>query len=200
MNEACTISRLLRAHQGGEQSAFNRMVPLVYDEFRRLARNQLRRLPGCLTLNTTGLVHEAYLKLAESPGLLLNDRGHLMAVTARAMGQVLVSRARDRLRAKRGGGARPVELDESQQRSESDAEQILDLDRALSRLREHSPELARINPHQAGAPADQYALAALAYEPGRAHRCAGGSSYRRRRARQRRPWGSRRAPGTRRDA
>jgi DNA-directed RNA polymerase specialized sigma24 family protein len=85
----------LQAHEAGDSSAFDRLVPLVYQELRRLARSHLRRLPGGHTLNTTGLVHEAYLKLARSPGLRLNDRGHLLAVTARAMRQVLVgARAR----------------------------------------------------------------------------------------------------------
>jgi RNA polymerase sigma factor (TIGR02999 family) len=120
-------------------------VPLVYDELRRLARRHLRRLPGGHTLNTTGLVHEAYLKLARSPGLRLNDQGHLMAVTACAMRQVLVGRARARLRVKRGSGEANVELDESRVPTEGgDAEALLDLDRALARLREHDARLASI--------------------------------------------------------
>jgi RNA polymerase sigma factor (TIGR02999 family) len=117
----------------------------VYEELRRLARRHLRRLPGGHTLNTTGLVHEAYLKLARSPGLRLNDSGHLLAVTACAMRQVLVGRARARLRVKRGSGEASVELDEGRLTGEtSDAEALLDLDRALTRLRDHDPRLATI--------------------------------------------------------
>jgi RNA polymerase sigma factor (TIGR02999 family) len=116
----------------------------VYDELRRLARSHLRRMPSSRTLNTTGLVHEAYLKLARSPGLQLRDREHLMAVTACAMRQVLVSRARARLRAKRGGGEGVVELDEARVGHEPDAERLLDLDRALGRLRESDGGLASI--------------------------------------------------------
>lgn len=120
-------------------------MPLVYDELRRLARRHLRRLPGGHTLNTTGLVHEAYLKLARSPGLRLNDRGHLMAVTACAMRQVLVGRARARLRVKRGAGEASVELDETRLPVDGgDAEALLDLDRALARLRAHDARLASI--------------------------------------------------------
>jgi RNA polymerase sigma factor (TIGR02999 family) len=125
--------------------ALDHLVPLVYQHLRDLARNHLRRLPGCLTLNATGLVHEAYLKLARSPDLRLKDQGHLMAVSARAMRQVLVSRARTRHRLKRGGGVRSLELDEAQHPGgRSDAELLLDLDRALGSLRESAPELADI--------------------------------------------------------
>lgn len=120
-------------------------MPLVYEELRRIARRHLRRLPGGHTLNTTGLVHEAYLKLARSPGLRLNDPGHLMAVTACAMRQVLVGRARARLRVKRGSGEAGFELDENRLPPErGDAESLLDIDRALSRLREHDARLASI--------------------------------------------------------
>ena len=145
LEDASEIARLLQAHEAGDATAFDRLVPLVYDELRRLARRHLRRLPGGHTLNTTGLVHEAYLKLARSPGLRLNDQGHLMAVTACAMRQVLVGRARARLRVKRGSGEASVELDESRVPNEGgDAEALLDLDRALARLREHDARLASI--------------------------------------------------------
>jgi RNA polymerase sigma factor (TIGR02999 family) len=144
LEDVAEIARLLRAHEAGDRAAFDQLVPLVYDELRRLARSHLRRLPSGRTLNTTGLVHEAYLKLARSPGLQLRDREHLMAVTACAMRQVLVSRARARLRAKRGGGDGLVELDEARVGREPDAERLLDLDRALGRLREGDGGLASI--------------------------------------------------------
>jgi RNA polymerase sigma factor (TIGR02999 family) len=144
MDESGEITRLLHAHEAGDRSAFDQLVPLVYEELRRLARSHLRRVPGGHTLNTTGLVHEAYLKLARSPGLRLNDRGHLMAVTACAMRQVLVSRARARLRAKRGRGESALELDETRLRTEPDAERLLDIDRALDGLRQRDERLARI--------------------------------------------------------
>lgn len=145
MTDTAQIARLLKAHEEGDPSAFDRMVPLVYDELRQLARRHLRRLPGGNTLDTTGLVHEAYLKLARSPSLRLHDRGHLLAVTACAMRQVLVSRARARFRVKRGSGARPLELDEQRSAAEGlDAESLLDLDRALSELRAHDARLAQI--------------------------------------------------------
>ncbi|HEY7514549.1 MAG TPA: ECF-type sigma factor [Vicinamibacteria bacterium] len=139
------ITELLRAHEAGQRDALDRVVPLVYDELRRLARRHLRRGPAGYTLDTTGLVHEAYLKLAASEGLALKDRGHLLAVTARVMRQVLVDRARARLRGKRGSGQAALELDEARLPSDgSSPERLLDVDRALVRLRERDPQLARI--------------------------------------------------------
>ena len=138
------ITLLLQAYGAGDRTAFDRLVPLVYDELRRLARRHLRRGPRGRTLDTTGLVHEAYLKLAGSPGLQVKDRGHLMAVTACAMRQVIVSRARARLAAKRGGGEVPLVLDEERAGHGPAAEWLIDLDRALTSLRERDDRLARI--------------------------------------------------------
>jgi RNA polymerase sigma factor (TIGR02999 family) len=121
----------------------DQLVPSVYDRLRRLAHRRLRRLGAGHTLDTTGLVHEAYLKLAGSPTFRPESEGHLLAVTARAMRQVLVSRARARLAVKRDlrqpGGPEPFAG-----AHDPDAEQILDLDRALARLQRDSPALAEI--------------------------------------------------------
>jgi RNA polymerase sigma factor (TIGR02999 family) len=144
MAEADEITLLLKAYEAGDKAAFDRLVPLVYDELRRMAHRHLRRGPRGATLDTTGLVHEAYLKLAGSPALRLNDRGHLMAVTARAMRQVMVSRARARLARKRGGGEHVVTLDEEKAGTAPAPEWLLDLDRALDRLRERDEQLARV--------------------------------------------------------
>jgi RNA polymerase sigma factor (TIGR02999 family) len=138
------IARLLRARGEGDRSAFDRLVPLVYEDLRRLARRQRRRGPVARSLDTTGLVHEAYLKLAGSPDLRLEDRGHLMAVTACAMRQVLIGRARARLRDKRGAGVDPLPFDEHSLPVHVEAEQLLDLDRALARLRESNAHLAGV--------------------------------------------------------
>jgi RNA polymerase sigma factor (TIGR02999 family) len=144
MADAHDITLLLRAYEAGDKAAFDRLVPLVYDELRRMAHRHLRRGPRGATLDTTGLVHEAYLKLVRSPGLRLNDRGHLMAVTARAMRQVVVSRARARLARKRGGGEILVTLDERTAGAIPPAAWLLDLDRALEKLRERDELLARV--------------------------------------------------------
>jgi RNA polymerase sigma-70 factor, ECF subfamily len=138
------IVRLLRAHEEGDSGAFGRLVPLVYEQLRRLARHQRRQGPQARSLDTTALVHEAYLKLAGSPGLRIRDRGHLMAVTACAMRQVLIGRARARLRMKRGSGSDPLPLDEQRLPVYVEAEQLLDLDRALTALRQNDERLAQV--------------------------------------------------------
>jgi RNA polymerase sigma factor (TIGR02999 family) len=90
-------------------------------------------------------VHEAYLKLVRSPSLRINDHGHLLAITACAMRQVLVSRARERFRDKRGSGETAIPLDEALAPGvKPEAEALLDLDRALTRLRRRDPRLAAI--------------------------------------------------------
>lgn len=143
MAEPGDITRLLRAYEAGDRDAFNRLVPLVYDELRRVARRQ-RRGGVARTLDTTALVHEAYLKLANAESLQVADRRHLMAVAACAMRQVLIGRARARLRLKRGRGSRPVELDESRVPGTSPSEWLLDIDRALAELRRRDERLARV--------------------------------------------------------
>src|SRR5262245_49992524 len=146
MPDAGEVTRLLRAYGAGDPEALGRLVPLVYDELRRVARGQLRRGPAWPSLDTTGLVHEVYLKLAGAEQLAAADRGHLMAIAASAMRQVLVDRARSRLRDKRGGGQAPVELEDA----EADAgtapptEWLLDVDRALEQLRALDERLARV--------------------------------------------------------
>jgi RNA polymerase sigma factor (TIGR02999 family) len=143
--ETSQITQLLRAYGAGDRGALDRLVPLVYDELRRIARHHLRRAARGDTLDTTGLVHEAYLKLGGGQQLRLEDRQHLMAVSACAMKQVIVSRARARVAAKRGGGRGELPLDEERIEAPADqAEWLLDLDRALGLLRERDARLASI--------------------------------------------------------
>lgn len=137
------ITELLHAYAGGDRDAFDRLVPMVYDELQRIARNHLRRTNRGATLDTTGLVHEAYLKLAGQKGMQVSDRGHFLAIAASAMRQVIISRARARLATKRGGGEVHVTLDEERVSSDEQAEWLLDLDRALSALRDRDERLAR---------------------------------------------------------
>lgn len=128
------LTALLRAYRAGDRGAFDRLVPLVYDDLRRLARRQMRRAPLARTLDTTGLVHEAWLKLADRPGAAFSDRGHFLAVAARAMRQVVIDYARRKLADKRGAGAAPVELKEDHGSIENRAEWLLMVDQALTRL------------------------------------------------------------------
>jgi DNA-directed RNA polymerase specialized sigma24 family protein len=86
--EPISVTALLRAHAAGDGTAFDRLLPLVYEELRKVARRQLRRDGGEKPLVTTELVHEAYLKLAAHEGLRLEDRQHLLAVSAPARGRL----------------------------------------------------------------------------------------------------------------
>jgi len=114
-----------------------------YGELRRLARRQLRRLRPGQTLTTTALVHEAFVKLVKGPAKA-EDRAHFFALAARAMRQVLVDYARRRASGKRGGGVRPTTLDGDSIPVDALADEMLDIDRALTRLEALDERLARI--------------------------------------------------------
>jgi RNA polymerase sigma factor (TIGR02999 family) len=128
------VTRWLRAARDGEPGALDRLVPLIYDDLRLLARRQLGREYGDRTLNPTALVHEAYLKLGAGAKVAA-DRAHFLAIAARAMRQVLVDRARDRKAAKRGGGAwERTTLTDGAWVGEFDPDGMLALDEGLARL------------------------------------------------------------------
>ena len=139
------IMRLLAAHRGGDTQAVGRIFELVYGELRRLAHFQRVQLPAGETLNTTGLVHEAYLKVAGSasvsPG---QDRGHFFNIAAQAMRQILVDAARSRMTQKRGSGQRVETLNEQDRALRREAETLIDLDRALTELARLKPRPARV--------------------------------------------------------
>ncbi|MBP1595751.1 MAG: sigma-70 family polymerase sigma factor [Acidobacteria bacterium] len=137
------ITQLLHAYGAGDRQAFDRMVPMVYEELRSIARRHLRRTNRGQTLDTTGLVHEVYLKFAQQEGLNLKDRGHFFAVSARAMRQIIIDRARARASGKRGRAQQPLELDEDIAAVEVHAEWLLDIDRVLNRLRAYNQRLAQ---------------------------------------------------------
>jgi RNA polymerase sigma factor (TIGR02999 family) len=128
------ITRLLRRWSHGERAALDRAVPLLYGELRGLAHQRRTRHPGEPSLNTTGLVHEAYLRLAAGPGADLRDRQHFLAVAARVMRNVLVDHARAQHAAKRGGGATVLEFDEEAWISTVDLTRVTELDDALRKL------------------------------------------------------------------
>jgi RNA polymerase sigma factor (TIGR02999 family) len=128
------VTRLLQAVRDGEPGALERLVPLVYDDLRLLARRQLGREFGERTLNPTALVHEAYLKLGAG-AKVATDRAHFLAIAARAMRQVLVDHARDRKAAKRGGGSwERTTLTDGAWVGEFDPDGILALDEGLAKL------------------------------------------------------------------
>ncbi len=128
------VTRLLQAAVGGDQDAMDRLVPLVYEDLRRLAHRQLGREGGGHTLQTTGLVHEAYLKLSGGSGVGAANRAHFLAIAARAMRQVLVDYARRRKADKRGGGVIAVTLDDGEQGMAVSTDDMLALDEVLEQL------------------------------------------------------------------
>lgn len=139
---SASITQLLVDWRAGQPDAFNRLLPLVYDELRVIARRQRRRSSSNETLNTTALVHEAYLKLVDHTRLRLNDRVHFFAVAARAMRQILVDHARRRVAQKRGGG-HAVALGDAAALN-ADCSNVLAIDLALSRLEAFDVRLGQL--------------------------------------------------------
>lgn len=138
------ITTLLRAIDAGDPSARDKLFAEVYDQLRARARAQLQRASLERTLNTTALVHEAYLKLSGDASWTVRDRFHFFALTSRAMRQILVDHARQRTRERRGGGRAPVDLDQVEVPIEARAAELVALDGALERLEAADPELARV--------------------------------------------------------
>jgi RNA polymerase sigma factor (TIGR02999 family) len=127
------IADILAALRGGDASAMDRLLPVVYGELRRRARRQLGRGGRSATLDTSGLVHETYLKLVGSSAVW-EDQHHFFAVAAKAMRSVIVDYARKRTAKKRGGPRHPITLEEGMLRVERDAAEILSVHQALERL------------------------------------------------------------------
>jgi RNA polymerase sigma factor (TIGR02999 family) len=143
-----SVTRLLSDASDGDEAAFREVFALVYDELMRLAR-QVRRGRASETLDTTALVHEAYVHLLPSKSLDWQGRGHFFAVAARAMRQVLVRAAEKKATLKRGSGASAVELDDAVHGAPATAaglepERVVRLDEALRRLDAFSPRQARV--------------------------------------------------------
>jgi RNA polymerase sigma factor (TIGR02999 family) len=118
----------------GDGDALDLLLPLVYAELRQIAHGQLAGKGQPLTLNTTAVVHEAYLKLMRSESAAPRDRGHFFAVAATAMRQIVIDHARARLAQKRGDGAQHQSLDDHEIAIDDRASELMDLDAALKRL------------------------------------------------------------------
>jgi RNA polymerase sigma factor (TIGR02999 family) len=136
------ITHLLLAWGNGDQGALEALMPLVYDELRKVAARHLRRQRPGHTLQTTALVNEAYLRLIDSSQVQWQNRAHFFAVSATLMRRILVDFARERQNLKRGGGAEQVSLDEALVVAPERSADLLALDEALTRL-------AKLNPRQA---------------------------------------------------
>lgn len=138
------ITQLLVTWSNGDQEALDRLVPLVYEELRQLARRHLTNERADHTLNTKALVHEAYLKLVDINQVAWQDRAHFFAMASRAMRRILIDYARARTRQKRGGVQERVSLDEISLMSDEQAEELIALEDALERLSELSERQSRV--------------------------------------------------------
>ena len=142
------VTGLLKRWSAGDERARDQLIPLVYERLRAVAHQRLRGAPAENSLNTTGLVHEAYIHLVDAPRLNLPDRAHFLALASEVMRNLLVDRARARMAAKRGGGQTPVELNEMLLVAEDDLESVTELDEALSHLESVSPRQALLLQHR----------------------------------------------------
>ena len=138
------VTRLLIAWGNGDQGALDELLPLVYQELHRLAHRHLGRERGGHTLQTTALVHEAYLRLIDQKEAQWQNRAHFFAVAATLMRRILVDHARARQYQKRGGGAQQVTFDEALEVSDERAAEVVALDEALTALAEFDERKSRL--------------------------------------------------------
>jgi RNA polymerase sigma factor (TIGR02999 family) len=133
------VTQLLDAVSAGDSRAAGELLPLVYDQLRKLARARMSREKAGATLQPTALVHEAYLRLVGDHDVKWENRGHFFAAAARAMRRILVERARHRGRQKRGGGMKRVEIADDALAVEPPSDDLLALDEVLDRLEQYDP-------------------------------------------------------------
>jgi len=138
------VTRLLDAVEKGEPQAAEELLPLVYEELRRLARQKMAKEQPGQTLQPTALVHEVWLRLLGRTDPHYQDSQHFFLVAAEAMRRVLVNNARRKRRLKRGGGQRPVDLDRIDIPVAPDDDDLLLVDEALNRFTDHHPEKAEV--------------------------------------------------------
>lgn len=144
MPDPSEVTRILGQMADGDPAAMERLLPLVYEELRELARREMRREREGHTLGATAVVHEAYLRLAELDRITWEGRAHFFGAAAMAMRRVLISYARSRNAQKRGAGAVPVPIEDVVLAARERPEEILALDEALTRLEEVNSRQARV--------------------------------------------------------
>lgn len=138
------ITGLLLEWGNGNKAALDRLVPLVYQELRRLAHRQMRGERAGHSMQTTALVHEAYVRLVDYRRVQPRDRSHFLGIAAQAMRRVLIERARSRRAAKRGGGAPSAPLEDAPDPASQRAAELLALDDVLTRLAALDPRKQRV--------------------------------------------------------
>ena len=139
------VTRILSAIEQGDPRAAEQLLPLVYDELRKLAAQKLAHEKPGQTLEATALVHEAYLRLVDAKKAQhWNSRGHFFAAAAEAMRRILLNRARDKARLKRGGDRRKIDLDRIEIALDTRAEDLIALDEAMQQLATEDQECAEL--------------------------------------------------------
>ena len=139
------VTVLLEAWRAGDRAALDKLIPVIYEDLRRIAARYMRTENPGHTLQTTALVHEVYLRLMKEQDRTWEDRAHFFAVAAQMMRNLLVDHARAATRVKRGGGAAELSLNEAPElATAAEPEAILALDAALRRLAEAAPRASRI--------------------------------------------------------
>ena len=144
MNQDADITSQLMALRAGESAAMERLFPLVYDELHRIAHRQMSGERSGHTLDTTGLVHEAYLRLVDQTRAQFADRTHFFSVASNAMRRILVDYARRYHTSKRGAAPRRVSLTDSMLVAEERADTLLAVDEALTELAQIDERLSRV--------------------------------------------------------
>ena len=144
MPSAENVTKMLRDWRNGDQEALEQLIPVVYDELHRQAARYLRREHPGHILQTTALIHEAYLRLINQQNIEWQNRAHFYAIAARLMRQILVDHARRRQATKRGGSDIKVPLEEAMVISPGENVDLVALDEALTRLAAIDPQQSRI--------------------------------------------------------
>ncbi|HEX7071224.1 MAG TPA: sigma-70 family RNA polymerase sigma factor [Rhodothermales bacterium] len=144
MTSSRNVTDLLLQARSGDRGAFDSLFPLVYGELREVAHQRLLGFRSGETLNTTALIHEVYLRLVDQTRVSWENRAHFFAVASKAMRNVVIDHARAWSAQKRGGGNRPLDVDEVQIAADDRAFELVALDEALTRLTAHDERLGRL--------------------------------------------------------
>src|SRR2546427_12713809 len=144
MSDAHSVSYLLDRWNSGDREALDELMPLLYDELRKMAKRSMNQQNPGHTLQTTALIHEAYLRMVKQKEKHFENRAHFFGVAAQAMRHILVDYARTRQTAKRGGGARPISLEETALVTQERAAELVAFDDALKEVEELSKRQSRV--------------------------------------------------------
>lgn len=144
MSAAHSVTQLLEQWNNGDHEALDKLMPLVYEQLRKMAKRYMRQQNPGHTLQTTALIHEAYLRMVPQKEKQFENRAHFFAVAAQAMRHILVDYARQRNTAKRGGGVRPISLEEAAIVTQERAAELVAFDEALKELQTLSMRQSRV--------------------------------------------------------